>query len=216
MGNLAADTAVERVDEHVDEHRYRATLNQDWEIWGPMGGYIASYALRAIGEETAFPRPASFSCHYLAVAAFEEIDIVVTPLRTSRVAGSYRAEILQGDRRILEATAWSIADGVEALEHDDAVAPDVAGPDGLKNIAEYFVDEPDDPGPPFPFWNNFECRPLDFRREWPPSEPLEPVWQQWIRFVEGDYSDPWVDACRALVLLLLHPQSRDYERIWFK
>jgi acyl-CoA thioesterase-2 len=197
MGNLAADTAIER----VDEHRYRATLNKDWEIWGPMGGYIASYALRAIGDEAPFPRPASFSCHYLSVAAFQDIDIVVTPLRTSRVAGSYRAEILQGDRRILEATAWSIAEGVEALEHDDAVAPDVAGPDGLKSIAEYFADEPDDPGPPFPFWNNFECRPLDFRREWPPTEPLDPVWQQWIRFLEGDYSDPWVDACRALVLV---------------
>ena len=129
-----ADTAVER----IDEHRYRARLNEDWAIWGPMGGYIASYALRAIALEMALPRPASFSCHYLSVAAFEEIDIVVTPLRTSRVAGSYRAEILQGDRRILEATAWAIADGVEALEHDHAIAPDVAGPDGLPNIGELF------------------------------------------------------------------------------
>ena len=95
MGNLAEDTQVER----VDEHRYRATLNKDWAIWGPMGGYIASFGVRAIGHETDFPRPASFSCHYLSVAAFDEIDIVVTPLRTSRAAGSYRAEILQGDRR---------------------------------------------------------------------------------------------------------------------
>src|SRR5256885_1195886 len=99
MGNLGVDTAVEC----VDEHHYRGTLNRDWAIWGPMGGYIASYALRAVGESSAFPRPASFACHYLAVAAFEDVDVVVTPLRTSKVAGSYRAEILQGDRRILEA-----------------------------------------------------------------------------------------------------------------
>jgi acyl-CoA thioesterase-2 len=197
MGNLAEDTAVEQ----VDDHRYRGRLNQDWEIWGPMGGYIASYALRAIAAEAEFPRPASFSCHYLSVAAFEDIEIVVTPLRTSRVAGSYRAEILQGERRILEATMWAIADGVEALEHDDLVAPDVAGPDGLKNIGEYFEDEPDDPGPPFPFWNNFECRPLEFHKDWPPPGPLPPIWQQWIRFLEGDYTDAWVDACRALVLI---------------
>src|SRR3954451_2403269 len=154
MGNLAVDTAVER----VNEHRYRATLNQDWEIWGPMGGYIASYALRAVADASSFPRPASFACHYLAVAAFETIDIVVTPLRESRVAGSYRAEILQGDRRILEATVWAIADGVAGLEHDESVPPDVPGPAGVKNIEEYFADEPDDPGPPFPFWNNFESR----------------------------------------------------------
>ena len=110
------------------------------------------------------------------------------------------AEITQGDRRILEATVWAIADDVEGLEHDDAVAPDVPGPDGLMNIEEYFADEPD-AGPPFPFWNNFECRPLAFRKEWPPPEPLPPTWQQWIRFLDGDYRDPWVDACRALVLV---------------
>ncbi|MEY2432191.1 MAG: acyl-CoA thioesterase [Acidimicrobiaceae bacterium] len=196
MGNLAADTAVER----VDEHRYRARLSKDWEIWGPMGGYIASFALRAVGAESDYPRPASFSCHYLSVAAFEDIDIVVTPLRTSRVAGSYRAEILQGDRRILEATAWTIADGVEALEHDDAVAPDVARPDDLPTLAELLADVADG-GPPFPFWNNFDVRPLRFRKDWPPPEPLPPFFQEWVRFLDGDYTDPWADACRAVVLV---------------
>ncbi|MEY2421702.1 MAG: acyl-CoA thioesterase [Acidimicrobiaceae bacterium] len=196
MGNLAADTAVER----IDEHRHRATLNKDWEIWGPMGGYIASYALRAIAQETEFPRPASFSCHYLSVAAFDEIDIVVTPLRESRVAGSYRAEIMQGDRRILEATAWTIADGVEALEHDDAVAPDVAEPDDLPTLAE-LLEGVEEAGPPFPFWNNFDVRPLRFRKDWPPPAPLPPVFHEWIRFLEGDYADPWADACRSLVLI---------------
>ena len=58
-------------------------------------------------------RPASFTCHYLSVATFDDVDIAVTPLRTSKVAGSYRAEITQGDRRILEATVWAIADDVE-------------------------------------------------------------------------------------------------------
>jgi acyl-CoA thioesterase II len=202
MGNLAADTAVQQ----IDEHRYRGSLSKDWEIWGPMGGYIASFALRAIGAEAAasYPRAASFSCHYLSVASFDDVEILVTPLRASRAAGSYRAEIVQGDRRILEATMWAIADGVEALEHDDAVAPVLAGPDGMKNIEQLvdeLIDEADRTGPPFPFWNNFECRPFDFRVDWPPSEPLDPVWQQWVRFLEGDFRDPWVDACRALVLV---------------
>jgi acyl-CoA thioesterase-2 len=199
MGNLGEDTAVAR----VDEHRYRATLDRDWEIWGPMGGYIASVALRAAGAEAApdgHPRPASFACHYLSVAAFEDVDIAVTPLRMSRAAGSYRAEITQGDRRILEATVWAIGDDVEGLEHDDAKAPAVEGPQGLMNIGDYFAEEPDS-GPPFPFWNNFECRPLHFRKDWPPPEPLLPVWQQWVRFLDGDFTDPWVDACRSLVLV---------------
>ncbi|HEX4818562.1 MAG TPA: thioesterase family protein [Acidimicrobiales bacterium] len=197
MGNLAVDTAVEQ----IGELRYRASLSKDWEIWGPMGGYIASVALRAVGAASAYARPASYTCHYLSVAAFDAVDIAVTPLRTSKVAGSYRAEVTQGDRRILEATVWAIADGVEGLEHDESEPPDVPGPDGLKDIEEYFADEPDDPGPPFPFWNNFQSRPLDFRKDWPPPEPLPAKAQQWLRFLEGDFSDPWADACRALVLI---------------
>ena len=45
MGDLAADTAVEP----LGDGRYRASVSRDWEIWGPMGGYIASIALRAAG-----------------------------------------------------------------------------------------------------------------------------------------------------------------------
>jgi acyl-CoA thioesterase-2 len=196
MGNLGTDTAVEQ----LDEHRYRATLDKDWEIWGPMGGYAASVALRAVGAESPYPRPASFTCHYLSVAAFEDVEIVVTPLRTSRVAGSYRAEVTQADRRILEATVWAIADDAPGLEHDEALPPNVEGPDGLKNMQELWTDVPD-AKPPFKFWENFECRPLEFHPDWPPPGPLPAVWQQWIRFLEGDYDDAWIDACRSLVLV---------------
>ena len=104
----------------------------------------------------------------------------------------------QGDRRILEATVWAIADDVEGLVHDDASAAATSTvPRGLPSIEELLADVEDAPGPPFPFWLNFESRPLDFRRDWPPSEPLPPVYQQWLRFREGDFTDPWVDACRA-------------------
>jgi acyl-CoA thioesterase-2 len=197
MADLGVDTAVEA----LGDCRYRAALSEDWEIWGPMGGYIAAVAFRAAGEESTFPRPASFACHYLSVASFDPVDLLVTPLRTTRVAASYRVEMTQGERRILEATVWAIDDNVEALVHDDTVAPDVPGPDGLPNFGELFADVEDDAGPPFPFWLNLESRPLDFRRDWPPSEPLPPIYRQWHRFLEGDFTDPWVDACRSLVVV---------------
>ena len=63
MGNLADDSVVER----VDDGRYTAKLSSDWEIWGPMGGYVAAVALRAAGAESPFSRPAAFS-HASAVA----------------------------------------------------------------------------------------------------------------------------------------------------
>lgn len=54
MGDLAEDTAPES----LGEGRYRVTLSQDWEIWGPMGGYVAACALRAAGEANPHPVPA--------------------------------------------------------------------------------------------------------------------------------------------------------------
>ena len=176
-----------------------ATLNREWEIWGPMGGYIATFALRAAGEESTFARPASFFCHYLGVAGFDDpIDIEVHKLRAGRTAESMRVSITQGERSIMEATVWTVGE-VEGLEHVLTAPPVVKGPEGLPNMAELFADDPD-AGPPFPFWNNFEVRPIDFRREWPPTEPLDPVWQEWIRFIPtSTFDDPWVDAGRALV-----------------
>lgn len=111
MGDLGIDTAVTK----VGEGRYTATLSDEWAIWGPMGGYIASVALRAAGAESPFARPASFTCHYLGVATFDTVDIEVTTLRSARTALSQRVEITQGGKRMLEATVWSVGE----VEFDD-------------------------------------------------------------------------------------------------
>src|SRR5436190_7002460 len=46
VGDLAHDTDVVGSD-----GRYTATVSGDWEIWGPMGGYVAAIALRAAAAE---------------------------------------------------------------------------------------------------------------------------------------------------------------------
>ena len=87
MGDLAADTEIER----LDDGRFRAAPSRNWEIWGPMGGYIASFALRAVGATVADGLlPASLSAHSLGVARFEPIEISVVERRTGRSAGSHR------------------------------------------------------------------------------------------------------------------------------
>jgi acyl-CoA thioesterase II len=192
-GDLARDSAVTP----VDDGRFTARLDRAWEIWGPMGGYVAATALRAVGEVSPFPRPASFSCHYLGVASFDaDVDIAVEEIRAGRQAASHRVRITQGDRAIMEALCWSIA-ASEGLEHDVSRRPHVPPPDVLRSAEEMAAGNP----PPFPFWLNFDARPLDWIDDWPPPGPLEPIWQDWLRFRAWPADpDPWLAAARLVLL----------------
>jgi acyl-CoA thioesterase-2 len=194
MGDLAADTAVE----DLGGGEYRATLSSDWEIWGPMGGYVAAIALRAAGMVTPHPHPAAFSCHYLGVARFEPIDIRVDARKEGRGASSHRVEITQDGRPILEALVWSTSAN-EGLEHDETELPEVALPDDLKSIHELV---PPEAASPFPFWRNFDAKPLAFEADWPPDGPRPARWQEWLRFLPtASFEDPWVDAARTVILV---------------
>lgn len=193
MGDLAADTAVSPTEE---AGRFTAQLSKDWEIWGPMGGYVAAVAVRAAGEVSRFDRPASFSCHYLGTAQFGEVDVEVRAARDGRQAASHRVSVTQGGRPILEALVWSV-DDVEGLEHDESAPPEAADPDELPSATELARGEP----PPFRFWENFDGRPLSWVDPWPPAGPLPPEWRQWLRLLAWPPdAGPWLDAARLVVL----------------
>jgi acyl-CoA thioesterase-2 len=194
MGDLANDTAVQP----RGRGRYEAALSADWEIWGPMGGYVAACALRAAGASTEQARPATFSCHYLGVARFGPVDLRVETRRIGRTATSQRVEVTQEGRPILDAMVWSVGD-VDGLEHDETAPPRVPDPDHLPEIRELV---PDDAEPPFPFWRNFEAKPIEFEAEWPPPGPRPARWQEWLRFTPtATFEDPWVDAARCVILV---------------
>jgi len=194
MGDLANDTAVQPRGDGC----YEATLSADWEIWGPMGGYVAACALRAAGAATEQPRPATLSCHYLGVARFGPVDLRVETRRSGRTATSQRVEVTQEGRPILDAMVWSVGD-VEGLEHDETSPPHVPDPDQLPEIRDLL---PDDAEPPFPFWHNFEAKPIEFEVEWPPPGPRPARWQEWLRFTPtASFEDPWVDAARCVILV---------------
>jgi acyl-CoA thioesterase II len=193
MGDMARDTMVEP----AGDGRYVARLSREWEIWGPMGGYVAAVALRAAGAQSPFARPASFFCHYVRVADFDRVELEVSTLRSARSALSQRVLVTQDEKTVLDATVWSVG-SVEGLTHDDVVMPDVPAPDALRPFEEIMADR----SPTYPFWDNVEARPVHVRAEWPPPEPLAPVWQSWCRLrPTATFDDPWVDACRSLILI---------------
>lgn len=194
MGDFAIDTAVEGGD-----GVYRARLSRDWEIWGPNGGYVAAIALRAAGASTALRRPATFSCHYLNVAAFDAVDIQVTTYRSSKRAASLGVSMSQEGRRILEANVWVVSDDAEGFERADAKPPEVPAADTLKPVEELVA--PEDVGRRFKFWENLECRPLKWV-PWDAREPGEARVLDWYRFRPvATFADPFIDAARSLLLI---------------
>ena len=200
MGDLARDTQVVGGD-----GRYEGRLSREWEIWGPMGGYLASFALRAAGAHCGRPRPASLVGHYLGVADFDEpLEIHCETLRSARTATSVRASIQQGGRPMFEALVWGVAEGLLGLEHHDAPMPEHPHWSELPTIDERLRDMGEEAGPPFPFWANLEQRPPRWRDDWMDRAGHEerPVWSEWVRFQPtATFEDPWVDACRLLILV---------------
>jgi acyl-CoA thioesterase II len=208
VGDLALDTAIEPgAGEDAGGHlRYTGKLSPDWAIWGPNGGYVASLALRAAGLATGRARPVSIVAHFLGVAAFDEIDIDVTVLRTSRYATSARVSLAQGDRPILEALVWGLDPGGVALTHDAAPAPEVTPLERVPSREERIAAmAPDDRPPEMPFFDNLDQHPLGWHDEWPPSGPEDPLARWWMRFrPAARFDDPWVDACRLLIPIDTH------------
>jgi acyl-CoA thioesterase-2 len=200
MGDLAQQTAVtpaHHLDDLGADRHFTATLHDDWEIWGPEGGYVAAVALRAAGAVSPFARPASFSCHYLTVANFAPVDLVVTPLRSGRTALSQRVEMTQDGRPILSAMVWSVGQ-IEGLVHRDLRPPEVPNPDQLRSPAELWPDR----NRSFNFWDNFDQRPVDFFEQWPPAGPAPPEFRTWVRAHPPlSSSDPWIDAARTLIVM---------------
>lgn len=195
MGDFGQDTAVEQ----IDENRFRGTLSRDWEIWGPCGGYLTSVALSAAGEATAFRRPASFSCHFLGVARFEEVDVEVTSLRAGRRSESLRVSLTQGDRHIAELLVWAVDDTVEGVRLDWVEPAGHPAPLDVPTIQERVEDW----DPWYPFWNNFEYRPLEWRteEEYQAARPLDPRWEAWFRYLPTSvFDDPWTEAGRVSLL----------------
>jgi acyl-CoA thioesterase II len=195
VGDLGADTALHP----LGEGRFEAELSPDWEIWGPMGGYVAACALRAAGAASGLPRPAALSCHYLGVARFDRVELAVVERRAGRNASSHRVEVTQEGRPILDAMVWSAGEDTEGLVHDETDPPEVPGPGDLRTLEELTSGRP---RATYPFWGNLESKPIDIEADWPPPGPRPARWREWLRFSPtAAFDDPWVDAARSVILV---------------
>jgi acyl-CoA thioesterase len=195
VGDLAADTAPDGAD-----GRFTTKLVRDWEIWGPNGGYVASVALRAAGAHTSLPRPVSIAVHFVGVADFAPVDLTVGTIKRTKRSESMRVSMTQGGSPVLEALVWA-ADERDGLTHASPSPHSPPDPRRLQTFQERRLAQGEAP-PPHPFWDNFDYRPDRWIDDWDAREVLEPVSHGWYRFVPTEtFDDPWVDACRGLILV---------------
>lgn len=194
MGDFELQTRVHA----LAENRFGATLDSDWAIWGPNGGYLASTALRACGEVAQIARPVSFTCHFLRRGEFRDVEIQVEVLQQGRRSESFAFKIIQ-DERILAAGMMRTAAEGPGLQHNMNATPQVPPPESLAALEELLPDYQ----PSFPFWNNFERRPPDPKKVGAVAEKRAPTALEWLRFrPRATFPDlPFVDAARAVVLI---------------
>lgn len=207
MADLATATHVEP----IGDGRFAATLDPGWEIWGPQGGYLASVGLRAAAAHTGRARPASLNVHFVGAGRSGPVVVHVETNRATRVGTSASIRIVQpppgeapevGERVLLTGSVWGVDADLPGLDHQVGDRPlDHMSPNGLLSMAERMAGREED-GPPHPFWNNVECRPMRWIDDWENREPSPPHDLRWYRFVDGEtFGDPWVDACRTVVVL---------------
>lgn len=200
MGDLAIDSAVTP----VGEGRYAATLSEEWNVWGPIGGYLASVALRAAGAETRLTRPASMNCQFLSTARFEHVDVAVERLRASRRAEALRVSMSQHGRAVLHATVWAVAGDLAGPRQRLATPPHAPPPHGLPTIEERAATEWG--GIALPHLAHCDTRPV-FWLEAVPERYGEPNQRGWVRLRPRATfpEDPWLDACRSLIHVDITP-----------
>ncbi|HEY2768329.1 MAG TPA: thioesterase family protein [Solirubrobacteraceae bacterium] len=188
--DLDRATRVDAEGEH-----YVARLSDEWEIWGPNGGYLAAIALRAAGMRADIPQPRSFYCHFLSSPSFAAVQLEVRTLKRGRRAESFAVEMTQEGKPILHALVKTAAEG-PGYSDQHVVAPEVPLPLSLKTYEQL---RPAARPPAFSFWNNVERRPVD---QDPTEEPSSPALREWTRFHPAAcFEDPFLDAARALILL---------------
>lgn len=199
MADLERDTAIVRSERSGNRTVYAADVSEEWAIWGPMGGYIASIALRAAGDHCGRARPASINASFLAAADFAPVEVTVETLRDTRVASCVRVVVSQNDRAVLEATVWG-TDTDEGLEHHSARRrPDVAHHSSLPGFHERLAAQGETVM--HEFWNRLDYRPVEWIDDWENREPTEPEQHSWFRFVDGPrFDEPWLDDTRVLMV----------------
>ena len=190
MATLKPATAVTLAPEGLF-----AILDSEWNIWGPVGGYVAAVAMRGVGMVASQGhRPVTFTCQFLARGENGRLDIEVTQIKAGSTA-CYAVSLMQMGKTILTAQIWTTSKREGPLM-GKVTMPDVPLPETLEPFTDQLIRYGH---APIPFWVNIDGRQVDFR---PPGvpDPRGCRTERWLCFKDWEAEhDPFTDAARALI-----------------
>lgn len=194
--DLAADTCLSA---ERDQHIYSLELSRDWNGFGPLGGYLASIAVRAAGLDSGRALPASLQCTFLRQPVFGRIQVLVDTMATTKRATASEVVLRQQDVTFARAVVWTVDDGLDGIVHNNSPMPNVEPPDAYTSIETIL---PSTVEVRFgDIWKSVEDRPINYDFEnW--CRPLDdPRILGWYRFRPASkFADWYVDAARPIIL----------------
>ena len=197
---VALDEATELED---GDGTYSIALSEEWEIWGPSGGYLAALTLRAAGLRAEIPRPVSYYCHFISPPAFDRVELAVEVIKAGRRSESLAVRMTQGGREVMFALVRTAAEA-PGYRHQVVEAPSVDSPEGSELVERRAKDG----SQLYAFWDNVSCR-----RPAVEAGDSEPRIREWVRFEpRAAFEDPFVDAGRPLILL----DTFGWPAVWMK
>jgi acyl-CoA thioesterase II len=194
VASLADDTVIEP----TGPDSFRAKLREEWSVWGANGGYLATMALRAAGAVAPDgSRPASVSCQFAGVPAFDEVDISVERVRATRRASALRVRMTQYGKPVLDAHVWAVSSALPGPDRAWMAPAELAPPEELTELNELVVR---DGIPVLPIWVHcYEVRLTEWQQgEWTPQQGV-PTVLGWMRMREPlpSGADAWLAAGRV-------------------
>jgi acyl-CoA thioesterase len=212
METLEQQTAVEQ----TAPGKYRGNVSEQWKLWTPVGGYLATIALRTAQSASTMSRPVSMTCHYLREASFGPVDLEVTTLGSTERAESLLVRMKQDGVDILTTLVSAAPNDAQGPNLSWQDAPEVTEPEDMpgtvlyEDAAKLLGDQP--------YWQMLDFRMvkgLPTTRTYPSfaglseEELIEKRFEPrreahirgWNRVPNGEGAkDPWVDACRYVII----------------
>ena len=196
MGNFVEATSLTK-----QAGVYVADLDREWFIWGPFGGYLGALAMRAIGSDSRFDRPATFNCQYLSAGGPGRVEVAVVSRKLGRRAEYLQASVSQAGKLLLEAQSWIVADDLVGLKHDFSRPPEIPSAPALTAFRGWQYESPEEHSP---IWQHIERRPISqYASQGLPGTVAE--WASWLRLATSVPRDPVMQAARAVLWLDLAP-----------